>query len=113
MEREFFKLIDEEERDELFQDFMDEYEKKTKESWVPKGAGSRVIADGPDMVAEVAGRFDGGPDWHARALARCRQHPSPYHPNSVDVGDVGQLWPDLDRCWADLFNLGTKSADLG
>jgi len=31
MEREFFKLIDEEERDELFQDFMDEYEKKTKE----------------------------------------------------------------------------------
>jgi len=30
-DREFFKLIEEDERDELFQDFMDEHEKKTKE----------------------------------------------------------------------------------
>jgi len=30
-DREFFKLIDEDERDELFQDFMDEHEKKSKE----------------------------------------------------------------------------------
>mmetsp|Transcript_26599 Transcript_26599/g.58401 ORF Transcript_26599/g.58401 Transcript_26599/m.58401 type:complete len:586 (+) Transcript_26599:43-1800(+) len=31
VDRDFFKLIEEEERDELFQDFMDEYEKKAKE----------------------------------------------------------------------------------
>mmetsp|Transcript_47930 Transcript_47930/g.111116 ORF Transcript_47930/g.111116 Transcript_47930/m.111116 type:complete len:561 (-) Transcript_47930:9-1691(-) len=30
-ERDFFKLIEEEERDELFQDFMDEHEKKVRE----------------------------------------------------------------------------------
>mmetsp|Transcript_91046 Transcript_91046/g.253499 ORF Transcript_91046/g.253499 Transcript_91046/m.253499 type:complete len:563 (-) Transcript_91046:107-1795(-) len=30
-DRDFFKLIEEEERDELFQDFMDEYEKKVRE----------------------------------------------------------------------------------
>jgi len=31
VEKDFFKLIDEEERDELFQDFMDEFEKNSKE----------------------------------------------------------------------------------
>mmetsp|Transcript_66980 Transcript_66980/g.160456 ORF Transcript_66980/g.160456 Transcript_66980/m.160456 type:complete len:583 (-) Transcript_66980:105-1853(-) len=31
MDKEFWPLIDEDERDELFQDFMDEHEKKTKE----------------------------------------------------------------------------------